>query len=179
MGDLIIEETLNNNEIFSMVSANIYNQLNNIMATNTDNEKENSDESTHNNQISELTQEVQNMGKALAVISEKTNAITERPNNPIQQLNPRTMNPNMGQYQNVNPTMGQYQNTNITLQPPPRRIQWTTPKPQRRQFMGRYCHSCGNCDHWSNRCMWQKRGHNIEATWLDKKCGSLNKCGNY
>ena len=38
-----------------MVSANIYNQLNNIMATNKDNEKENSDESTHNNQISEIT----------------------------------------------------------------------------------------------------------------------------
>ena len=57
-----------------MVSANIYDQLNNIMTTNKDNEKENSDESTHNDQISEITQEDQNMGKALAVILEKTNA---------------------------------------------------------------------------------------------------------
>ena len=65
--------------------------------------------------------------------------------------------------------MEKYQNTNRTLQPTPRQRQWTTPKPQRWQFMGRYFHSCGNCDHWSNRCMWRKRGHNIEATWLDKK----------
>ena len=67
-GDLTIKETINNDEIISMVSANIYNQLNNIMATNNERDKENSDESTQNDQISELTQEVQNMGKALAII---------------------------------------------------------------------------------------------------------------
>ena len=55
------------------------------------------------------------MGKALAAISEKMNAITERPNIPMQQLNPRTMTPNMGQYSMVNPNIGQFQNTNKNI----------------------------------------------------------------
>ena len=41
-----------------------------------------------NDQISELTQEVQNMGNALAIISEKTNAMTKRLTTRVQQLNP-------------------------------------------------------------------------------------------
>ena len=54
-----------------MLLANIYDQLNNMTTTNPDNEKENSNSSTQNDQILELTQEVQNMGKVLAAISEK------------------------------------------------------------------------------------------------------------
>ena len=72
------------------------------MTTQNTEDKENTDASTHNNQISELTQEVQNMGKALAAITEKTN-------NQIQHLNPLPTNPNMGQYPD----------SDISLQPPP------------------------------------------------------------
>ena len=45
-GDLTIKDTINNEDIMSMVSENIYKQLNNIMTTNMENEKEKSDEST-------------------------------------------------------------------------------------------------------------------------------------
>ena len=145
------------------------------------------------------------MGKALAVILEKTNAIAERPNIQMQQLNPRhqtcsntrqylTINQNIRQYhpnirqfqqknprqfQNVNPTRNYYQNMNRTMQPPPLQIQWTTPKPQGWKFLGRYCLSCGNYDHWSNRCRWSKRGHNVEAIWLDKKRCITSKMWKY
>ncbi len=92
-----------------MVSANIYDQLNNTMTTNSDNEKENSDSSTQNDQISELTQEVQNMGKALAAISERTNANTEQSIIPKQIFNPRPRVSNTGQYQMTHQNIRRYQ----------------------------------------------------------------------
>ena len=39
IGNLTIEEAINNEDIMSMVSENIYEQLNNIMAANTENDK--------------------------------------------------------------------------------------------------------------------------------------------
>ena len=104
---------------------------------------------------------------------------------PIIQQNIRRYQPNQRQILNTNQRhyqhfdqRQQYQHTNRTTQHPQINFQRTQPRPQRWQFLGRYCHSCGNCDHWSNRCMWRKQGHNIDATWLDKKGGSLARCGN-
>ena len=56
-----------------MVSENICEEINNVMRDQNTEDKENSEASSHNYQISELTQEVQNMGKVLAAITENRN----------------------------------------------------------------------------------------------------------
>ena len=119
------------------------------MTTQSMEDKENSEVSTYNDQISKLTQEVQNMGKVLAVITEN------RTNQQFQPQYSTPTIPNMGQCPQLCGTIQQ--------QPPPKRIQWSTPKPRRWKFLGRYCHLCGNCDHWRNRCSWKKQGHDIRA----------------
>ena len=50
------------------------------------------------------------------------------------------------------------------------------PKPTRWKFYGRYCHSCGACDHWGNKCLWKKPGHQNKATFKDKKGGCTDNC---
>ena len=77
-----------------MVSENICEQINNAMRDQNTEDKENSEVSSHNDQISELSQVVQNMGKFLAVITEKNrNNQHYQP----QYLHPQT-NQNLGEF---------------------------------------------------------------------------------
>ena len=160
----------------SMVLEKIYEQLNNIMSTNTVNEKEKLDESTQSDQISELTQEIHNMGKALAILSEKTNT----QENQLEKYQKKFQN--IQHMNNRYPRQNYYarrrNNNNRMRQQQTFRGQWDTPKPYRWRSLGKYCHSCGNCDHWSAHCKWKKYGHNNQATWHDKKGGSLENCRN-
>ena len=47
---------------------------------------------------------------------------------------------------------------------------------QKRSYHGRYCWSCGACDHWGNKCPAKKPGHINKASFKDKKGGSTANC---
>ena len=91
----------------SMVSANVYDRLNMFITTNIDNKKESSESSSQNDQILELIQEVQNMGKALTAISERTNETTTNSVNQQSYSQPKIMNTDRNQTFKQNPRRNQ------------------------------------------------------------------------
>ena len=150
--------------------------------------------------MADLAQEVQKVNKVLAVLSEKINTNANQVNmgNPqkkqYQQEHQNRQQMNNRQNRQFYPTNNQYyrnnnrqyhhnfvrQNTsnNQMRQAKQFQGQWNSTKPNRWRTLGKYCHSCGNCDHWSAQCKWPSIGHNNQATWFDKKGGSLDNCGN-
>lgn len=174
--ELTIEQTLNNDQIINMVSDGILEKVNNVMQTMTDAEKENKPNEANTNEtlILALTQEVQNMGRALAAIQQ--NQHRQNGYNPNTNFVPYH-NQNNNQYrqhlQNTNPTNNTNQNQR---QNQIDNMQFCVPKPQRWKNLLRYCHSCGACDHWSSKCLWKKPGHKNSASWRNKKGGCLDLC---
>ena len=71
----------------------------------------------------------------------------------------------MGPPQQVGPPQGGQSSGNCS-----------TPSQQRSKFQGRYCWSCGACDHWGNKCPAKKPGHINKASFKDKKGGSTANC---
>ena len=69
---------------------------------------------------------------------------------------------------------GQPAGQGITYSPP--MMQQGPPRTPKWKFLGRYCWSCGACDHWGNKCQFKKPGHINKATFKDKKGGSTENC---
>ena len=107
------------------------------------------------------------MGKTLLEI-EETNKNNQQYQKRYQYLQQQP-NQNLGQFLPVG--------EQILLRQPPQKIQWSTPKPKRWKFLGRYCYSHRNCDLWGSKCLWKKPGHDTRASWIDKRGRLTARCG--
>ena len=169
-GDLTIEQTMDNEQLINMVSSEIVNKVQQALEANqTQTNDENVPPLMEGPKPTEelllaLTQKMDAFGQALATIQQTA------PMAPLQQnpyctfIPPQPANFNYQPYSNA-PQAVPTQPTG----PPP-------PKPTRWKFYGRYCHSCGACDHWGNKCLWKKPGHQNKATFKDKKGGCTDNC---
>ena len=104
-----------------------------------------------------LTVKIDTFGQALATLQQKT-PIMPQPQNPYCNFIPQHPGP--------------YGYAPYPPPPPPPRMTsiGTTPrKPARWKFFGQYCHSCGACDHWGSKCLWENSGHINKATFKDRK----------
>ena len=146
------------------------------MQTMNNSNKENkpNEDNQNKNLILALTQEVQNLGKALAVLQQnQTKPNGYNPNNNFIPYQNQNRNQFFQQLQISEPTNPFNHNQH---QQQTDNMQFCTPKPQRWKNLLRYCHSCGACDHWSSKCLWKKPGHKNSASWRNKKGGCLDLC---
>ena len=115
-----------------------------------------------------LTEKIENLGQALATIQQKVPVAPMHPNQYCTFIPPTNIPYGYPQYSAPPPSLP------IPLRP----MNGTPPKPARWKFFGRYCHSCGACDHWGSKCLSKKPGHINKATFKDKKGGLTENCKN-
>ena len=167
MGDLTIDQTMNNEELINFVSEGILQKVQQALESSQAGEnEENIPPVMEGPRRTEeillmLAEKIDTFGQALATLQQKTTIIPQ-PQIPYYNFIPQHPSPyGYAPY----PT------------PPPRMTRiGSTPKPARWKFFGRYCHSCGAFDHWGSKCLWEKPGHINKATFKDKKGGSTENC---
>ena len=173
-GDLTIDQAMNNEELINFVSDGIVQKVQQALETSQSIENdENIPPPLVATQPTEeillaLTEKIENLGQALATIQQKV------PVAPMQQNPYCTFIPPS----NIPYGYPQYSAPQPPPPPPLRPMTGTPPKPARWKFFGRYCHSCGACDHWGSKCLWKKPGHINKATFKDKKGESIENCKN-
>ena len=143
---------MDNNQLINLVSNGIIQCVQQVWETNqaNDNDK-NVPQLMEPLKLTEeillaLTQKIDTLGQALATIQQKV---------PVA---PPQHNPYCSFILQHPPSFG------YTIYPvPPQSLPLqptggTPPKPLRWKFYGQYYHSCGACDHWGSKCLWEKPG---------------------
>ncbi len=149
-GDLTVDQAMDNDKLINLVSDNIVQRVQNSWenSSHQGNEKNippvTDTASPHaEDLLLALTQKIDTLGHALATLQQRG---YPPPNQGAPWLSGQAM-----------PTS--YGNTQYPPPVQPATFQQGTQassKPSRWKFSGRYCWSCGGCDHWGSKCQWKK-----------------------
>ena len=139
---------MDNEQLINMVSEGIVQKVQQALETNQASVNDENVPPIGDNQrptdelLLALTQPMDAFGQALATIQQNVPPVLT-PQNPYCTFIPQQVPPyGYPQY----PSNTQAPVTTQPSGPSP-------PKPARWKIFGRYCHSCGACDHWGNKCL--------------------------
>ena len=169
-GVLSINEAMNQDDMVNMISQNVINNMQAVLAqedVDLPNLTEHPEEDKENTNpvILHLADKVDQLSQQLVLLQQQKQQSFMPPNQPPFGFHGWQQVP----YPQYCLPTGQAQPSVPPMMPP------TQPK-KKWKFFGRYCWSCGACDHWGNKCQNKKPGHINKATFRDKKGGSTENC---